>query len=497
MATKKTSGVYIAEESKSPKGVVEVATAVPAFVGYTEKALNEGRSLENRPFRISSLAEFHRYFGGTPKPTFSINENSNQSDFTINGKSYELKQETGNYLLYYNLLMFFNNGGGSCYIVSVGDYETDISEDLLTEGISTLIKEREPTLLVIPETTLLPNSHASTKVQLAMLDHCGNKMKNRFAILDIYEGYKERNDPSGDKVAEFRDNIGTNFLDVGAAYYPWINTSIVQEKDINYLNMANKDVLQAILTEELIPQGEEKAKIQSQIEKITKKDLSPEDQVKLNENLKAISPTFCTILSDIRQKLNLLSPATCMAGIYTQVDASRGVWKAPANVSINSAISPSVTITDSDQENLNSPLEGKAVNAIRSFVEKGILVLGARTLDGNSDDWRYISVRRTCIMLEESIKISSSAYVFEPNDANTWVTMKTMISNFLTGIWKSGGLAGSSPEEAFSVQIGLGQTMTPEDILDGILRVTVLVAITRPAEFIEITFQQEMENLND
>ena len=96
-------------------------------------------------------------------------------------------------------------------------------------------------------------------------------------------------------------------------------------------------------------------------------------------------------------------------------------------------------------------------------------------------------------MLEESIKLAAKAYVFEDNVDTTWVTISSMISNFLTGIWKRGGLAGSTPQDAFSVFVGLGETMTPEDILEGILRVTVLVAITHPAEFIEITFQQQMQ----
>jgi Phage tail sheath protein FI len=96
-------------------------------------------------------------------------------------------------------------------------------------------------------------------------------------------------------------------------------------------------------------------------------------------------------------------------------------------------------------------------------------------------------------MLEESIKLASKAFVFEPNTANTWVTMKGMISNFLTSIWKRGGLAGSTPEDAFEVYVGLGETMTSEDILDGFLRITVKVALIRPAEFIEITFQQQQQ----
>jgi phage tail sheath protein FI len=175
------------------------------------------------------------------------------------------------------------------------------------------------------------------------------------------------------------------------------------------------------------------------------------------------------------------------------VDNTRGVWKAPANVSLNSVVSPAVNITHDEQEDLNVTTAGKSINAIRPFLGEGTLVWGARTLDGNSLDWRYINVRRTMIMLEESIKLATKAYVFEPNVANTWVTIKGMIRNFLTSVWKRGGLAGASPDDAFGVFVGLGETMTAEDILEGVLRVTVLVALSRPAEFIEITFQQQLQ----
>jgi phage tail sheath protein FI len=213
----------------------------------------------------------------------------------------------------------------------------------------------------------------------------------------------------------------------------------------------------------------------------------------LHKTLFTISPLYVKILSAIQVKLNLLPPAAAMAGVYTLVDNSRGVWKAPANVSLASVVSPSVNITHDEQEDLNVTTAGKSINAIRSFIGEGTLVWGARTLDGNSLDWRYINVRRTMIMLEESLRLATKAYVFEPNVSGTWVTIKSMASNFLTGIWKRGGLAGASPEDAFSVHVGLGETMTAEDILEGILRVTILVALSRPAEFIEITFQQQMQ----
>lgn len=498
MSELKTPGVYIVEKSAFPNSVVEVATAIPAFIGHTEKAINGNKSLLNKPWRLTSMAEFHTYFGAAPFSSFSINESPESPDFVLNNKGYGLKQESGKYLLYYSMLMFYANGGGPCYVVSVGNYETAIKADLMIAGIEELIREQEPTMVVIPETILLPDVDTCANVQKAMLSHCGNKMKNRFAILDIYEGYKNRKDPSGDKVLDFRNKIETNYLDFGAAYYPWINTSIVQDKDLSYLNIANKDVLQHILVAELIPEGKEmneikRADIQAKIDEIAKADLPKVEKSLLNKTLATISPVFNSMIRSMKEKLNLMPPGAAMAGIYTMVDNARGVWKAPANVSMSAVVSPSVNITHDDQEELNVPLNGKSVNAIRTFIGEGTLVWGARTLDGNSLDWRYINVRRTMIMLEESIKTASKAYVFEPNVANTWVTLKSIISNFLTGIWKRGGLAGASPEDSFSVHVGLGETMTAEDILKGILRITVLVAVTRPAEFIEITFQQQMQ----
>ena len=184
--------------------------------------------------------------------------------------------------------------------------------------------------------------------------------------------------------------------------------------------------------------------------------------------------------------------SAAMAGVFTSTDNNVGVWQAPANKSIVGMVSPTVELSNEDQSTLNVDVDGKSINAIRTF-SRGPTIWGARTLDGNSLDWRYLSVRRTMIMLEQSIKLAADAFVFEPNTGQTWVTMRSMINNFLTGIWKRGGLVGAVPEEAFIVKVGLGETMEPVDILEGILKISVRVAIARPAEFIEITFQQQMQ----
>ncbi|MDR3705689.1 MAG: phage tail sheath subtilisin-like domain-containing protein [Paludibacteraceae bacterium] len=538
MGQMKTPGVYIVEKNAFPNSVVQVPTAVPVFIGHTSTAENGGKSLLNKPWKITSMAEYINYFGGGPKPEFSITENAPATPPAKDGAAdaanatpapaastkfsidnYKIAQSNSNYNLYYSILLFYQNGGGPCYIVSIGDYKTDYDPAKFSNGIDLLIKEQEPTIIVMPELINLGFDDC-IKIQQQALMHCGNVMQNRVAILDVYNGSKDRQDPdAGDVINKFREAIGINYLDFSAAYYPWLNTSIVEDSSLSFLNFSpSVDVLKTILTNELVAPVDaqlallDKDKDKDSIARLTelktqytallaeiKTDYDLSDGVSysnfnnVNKSIIKISPIFNMLLKEIKLQINLLPPSAAMAGIYTMVDNSKGVWKAPANVSLNGVVSPSVNITHYDQEDLNVPLSGKSINAIRSFIGEGVLVWGARTLDGNSLDWRYISVRRTLIMLEQSIKIASKAYVFEPNVANTWITIKSMVRNFLTGIWKQGGLAGAVPDDAFSVHVGLGETMTADDILEGIMRITVLVAVSRPAEFIEITFQQQMQ----
>lgn len=183
-----------------------------------------------------------------------------------------------------------------------------------------------------------------------------------------------------------------------------------------------------------------------------------------------------------------IPPSPAMAGVCTAVDNSRGVWKAPANVSLANVAKPAVDISSADQQSHNVDISGKSINAICNVVGRGSLVWSARTLDGNSQEWRYISVRRTISMIEENFRVATRSMVFEPNDANTWINMKSMIGKYLNGIWKRGGLVGEKPEHAFFVRVGLGEMMTAEDILQGKLRVSLGVALTHPTEFILVTF---------
>lgn len=489
-----TPGVYIEEKNAFPNSVAAISTAVPAFIGYTQSVSRKGQSLLNKAVRLTSFAEFIDIFGGGATTKYQIEETSgDEVDFEVGGKKYQLAPESSSrYVLFDSIRLFFANGGGTCYIVSVGSYSSAISKKALEGGITPLISESEPTIVVIPEAVMLEEADCFA-VQQAMLMHCGQKMKNRFAVLDVYNGFQARTYDETDVITRFREGIGNNFLNFGAAYYPWVYTSVVQADEISFQNISNLDVLETALTAEADESGADAKRVGEAKLEIAKLADANANPTAVNQTLNTISPLFRTILGRIRTLQNVLPTSAGIAGVYTMVDNSRGVWKAPANVGFNNVVSPSVKLTNEDQEDLNVTVTGKSVNAVRTFPGLGVLVWGARTLDGNSQDWRYVNVRRTLLFIEESIKNAARAYVYEANTATTWSLMRSMISAFLTDLWNQGGLVGLTPEQAFDVQVGLGTTMTPNDVLDGIMRISVKVAISRPAEFIVITFQQKMQ----
>ena len=492
-----TPGVYIEEKSSFGSSVVPVQTAIPAFIGYTEKANRGSKDLTNQPTKISSLGQFEQFFGGAPDTKFNIEASEESATgFTLSFV------EDSRYLLHNAMRLFYSNGGGDCYIVSVGKYGDKIEAGQLNDpkggGIATLEKYLEPTLLAIPDAILLSEADCYS-LQAAMLQHCGYKMKNRFAILDVYNGTLERTFDEEDVINKFREGVGSNFLQWGASYYPFLNTAIVKSSEIDYTRVANLDGLVEILSKEVADNleadniTEARAEgINAEIAKISEDNDA--DAIKsINATLTVISPKLNMVIAEMSEMLNVMPSSPAMAGAYTMVDATSSVAQSPANISLGSVVSTTVNINNDNQEDLNLPLNGKAVNAIRSFQGKGVLVWGARTLDGNSQDFRYISVRRTLTFLEQSIKFAAEAFVFAPNNATTWSTLRATVANFLTNQWQGGLLAGQSAEDSFEIEIGLGSTMTPTDILDGVLKMTIRVAITRPAEFIVITFEQQQQ----
>jgi hypothetical protein len=214
----------------------------------------------------------------------------------------------------------------------------------------------------------------------------------------------------------------------------------------------------------------------------------------LEEALVAVDPIYANIKKAIAARGMVVPPSGAVAGIYVATDANRGVWKAPANVSLSGVVKPTIKVDNATQELLNvDTTAGKSVNVIRSFTGKGVLVWGARTLAGNDNEWRYVPVRRLFNTIEESVKKATEFVVFEPNDGNTWLRTRTMIENYLTGLWRQGAIAGAKPADAFFVNCGLGTTMTAQDILEGKMIVEIGISAVRPAEFIILRFSHKLQ----
>ena len=192
------------------------------------------------------------------------------------------------------------------------------------------------------------------------------------------------------------------------------------------------------------------------------------------------------IVYDSLDKKNIaIPPSGAVMGIYARSDNTRGVHKAPANEVVRNCVGLDCQFNKGEQDILNP----KGVNLIRSFPGQGIRVWGARTVSSNGL-WKYVNVRRLFIYLEESIKANTSWVVFEPNDEALWVRVQRTISVFLTTMWREGSLMGSSPEEAFFVNIGR-ETMSQDDIDNGRLICVIGIAPVKPAEFVIFRLTQK------
>jgi hypothetical protein len=683
--TYKTPGVYVEEIPKLPPSVAQVETAIPAFIGYTEKAERAGESLTGKPIRINSLIEFVQYYGGDINPTtiaVKVDQVNNYAATEVT------MLNTQRYFMYDSMRLFFDNGGGDCYIVSVGKFGTapiagdEVAGTGFRGGIKSLEKVDEPTIILFPDAVNMITGGSDDagfySLQQMVLEQCA-KLQDRVGVFDIKE-----NVTGGQKkgVENFRNNIGINNLKYAAAYTPWVyatypreveftsfkgnvtlssggpaidlgtlssdpllnqlvadtnsafteigkveavltaikkadvntgnlnvaptaaptlkdkfreikvavdlaaNTADAKAKMVVLINFCRQSLLKfqelntnlinpsalrsdvgSYAASESLWRGAAKsfiitdrnddmialtslannagavdalypgidatwlgAAINTVVLPVTPKDygdstvpnnhpaigrliaidlqiafdklsayadtvLSAAKAYKkaAQDSLYEKHPVISSIVSNIKREWNKLPPSGAIAGVYARVDNARGVWKAPANESLNSVSAPSVQISADEQANLNvDAVAGKSINAIRSFTGKGTLVWGARTLMGNDNEWRYVSVRRFFNMVEESCKKSTEPFVFEPNDANTWVKVQGMIENFLTVLWRQGALQGAKPEHAFYVAVGLGKTMTALDILEGRMIVEIGMAVVRPAEFIILRFSHKM-----
>ncbi|PWF48667.1 phage tail sheath family protein [Massilia glaciei] len=522
VSTKSPPGFRITEGNRFPNCVVPVATAVPAFVGYTPKAEYRGKSYLDKPTKITSLMEFQAFFmlddpaaPADPARQYSPEyylvaqkEKPAAGEYLpIDGQYHSILPDQNTiYHLYNSVRLFYQNGGDAAYIVSVGPYgpasgkpmadpaanvvNPNVRLEDLKRGLASLSAEQEPTMYVFPEATLLTPAENGTLMQSALMQ--AEEMGTVVCLFDIIGGASPDPVLYTTDIQNFRNSCGNAGLKYGVSYYPFIGTSVMQGADIDFTNLFGGDTKQLALL--LNPPAAPNPAAAAIIAKIESPGVPAMSNSQLQAALLVASPLYRQIVTQVLNLANVLPPSGAIAGVYSVNDSGSGVWNAPANTGIGGATSLPIRLSDSEQENLNlDALSGKSVNAIRFFNGLGILIWGARTLDGNSQDWRYVAVRRTMIFIEQSVKLAARSYVFEPNNQNTWRAIGSMIGSFLTDLWKQGGLQGASAADAFTVSVGLGSTMTKDDLLNGYMNISVQVAVARPAEFLVISIRQQQQ----
>lgn len=186
-------------------------------------------------------------------------------------------------------------------------------------------------------------------------------------------------------------------------------------------------------------------------------------------------------------------PSGAIAGIFARTDAQRGVWKAPAgsSASLHGVIGLDVTLTDREQSTLN-PL---AVNCLREMPGPTYVLWGARTLKGADtlgSEFKYVSVRRLYLHIEESLRRGLEWVIFEPNDEPLWTRVRGSIENFLLALFRAGAFQGAKPDDAFFVRCD-ASTTTASDVQRGVFHVQLGFAPLKPAEFVILKLELRAE----
>lgn len=514
-----TPGVYVNEIASQSKPIEGVGTSIAAFVGLAPWGP------ANTPTRVTSWTEFARTFG-VP-----------HTKETPNGPFME-----GAYLAH-AVFGFFQNGGGACWIVRVGPstYGTvpqaalpGPSDEvayrvLLKEGVdpggepaSVVVTHDEPAAPAAgragdgrggdepaaPAPAWTPAPTFALRVTKGDADpevyegltvthgpsYVVTKVNAASELIRIVEGGAPAvpadgtyavavPDAAAEPPAQLTDlsdeaapgsGLGALALmdEITMVCVPDLMSIATSDTDIRTIHTALADTCAAGRRMAILdpPQG-----------------LGAQEIAAWQQGTETPSTAFATlywpwirVMNPLDGHLVEVPPCGHVAGVWARTDATRGVFKAPANEVVMGAVELAADVDDAGQD----PLNRNGVNCIRGFPGRGIRTWGARTLATDADpEWKYLNVRRLFNYLTASIAHGTSWAVFEPNDELLWGQLRLAVANFLTGVWRSGGLFGRTPDEAFFVKCDA--ETNPQDLIDaGQVNIQVGVAPVEPAEFV-------------
>jgi uncharacterized protein len=514
-------GVYVEEVPSSQKSLSAAATAIAAFVGFTQRAPDDDPSDPEglKPRLVTSWTQFEQLYG-----------------------SFE-----NGYVLPLSVFGYFQNGGTIAYIVripnttpagepsqlalvaadralgtpvSVTSVEPDADLSVAIEPVDTgdeegdgpapfnfIVLENGSVVESFPDVTVLPGDRnvatvvnaTSTKVKVKVeldsavdVSHLNDILKPGVFALEKaapvpvpVSGKKFSGSESArtginglaiadevtmvivpDLVTAARKDDGSLDLNLWKA----VQTALIAHCELQGNRMAILDSPPGLTVQQIKEWRSDVAMYDSQFAAFYYPWIKVENPAGTNGDREVFVP-----------------PSGHIAGVWARTDETRGVWKAPANDTIRGCLDIERPITKNEQSLLN-PI---GINCIRPFGTRGIRIWGARTLSSDSD-WRYINVRRLFNMIETSILDGTQWAVFEPNDIKLWEGVNRTLTGFLTGLWRSGALFGASPDQAFYVKCD-AETNPPESIDEGRLIVEVGLAPVKPAEFVIFRISQQKQ----
>lgn len=482
-------GVYIEEIPSYSKSIEGVSTSITAFIGETFK------NSEHEPVMVSSMSDYLSVFG-------PIIFEDDQVGLAVES--------------------FFLNGGEAAYICSLAKNArkgtVTLSETL---KVKAKYKGKWSEKLFV-RISNVKNDKFDMEV--------GIKYDEDSTYFDEVETYKQLSVKAGDHFAESIINPYSSHVTVeiinGVTKAPGSTSKLgVKLKNGSqtspvladfkefYDSLKISDISIMILPGQIWKDGAGKDVIdvtRKYCEKTNKMlifDISEDvelDTISKVENLslptssyaalyypwvKILNPIYHSSKNSSVNKTMCIAPSAMAAGTWAKTDSQRGVWKAPAGVEAQLMNSSGLKfqVGTKEQDYLN-PL---GINCIRNLANYGCVFWGARTLATKYlSEWRYISVRRTAIYIEESIYNATRWVVFEPNDQALWNSLRLSIDSFMNELFHKGALQGSTQREAYLIRCGLGDTMTQIDIDNGSVIIEIGFAPIKSAEFIILRIQQ-------
>jgi phage tail sheath protein FI len=538
-------GVYVEEVDRGPKPIQGVGTAMPVFVGFTEKA-QASRTVDGekvysdvlgRPQLVTNWTQFAETFGGV-----------------IDGAY--LPQAVYGYFL---------NGGSRCYVVSVKTLPKAQAGLLNTEGKPQLVVQAKQAgfdglnMRVTVDVPKIPSSSSRKSSKSKEGDKDEKETTTEESELPPFTVTVEKQKVTGgwqvketlqdvmlveEKTEEgkkifvaYKDNKLSEFIDILIPEGTRIPLAKLwptqQEQPLNIESKllapvaaaefqgevsartgiegleALDDATMLVVPDLMTPMPEKDLDLDTvkavqgmmvaHCEKMGDRvaildappDLKPQEALNWRMNVAGYDSSYAAfyypwieVYDPVTDGPKLVPSSGYMAGIWARNDTNRGVHKAPANEVVRGATGLAYNVTKGEQDVLNP----EGVNCIRAFPGMGIRVWGARTVTSDPA-WRYLNVRRLFNYVEKSIERGTQWVVFEPNEPRLWARVRRDVGAFLTLLWREGALFGTTPEQAFYVKCD--EELNPSESRDlGRLVVEIGMAPVKPAEFVIFRISQ-------